>query len=158
MGKTRLRFDGQLASDLRILQAAEGSTWGSAYTDVQLLIEALADYGDELEGHEHNSPSKPLLASRPWAVYTLRRTPPNEVAIQASAPPVLRIPYAWVKDDHDELYALVLFVADKSDTQDQDQWYDDLASDVVKAVKAWLSNHPDHRIMTHEGLARRRSY
>lgn len=152
MSSTPLKFDSQLLNDLRALLSSEGTAWGSAYTDVQMLIEALADYGHELEGHEHDSPSKPLLASRPWAVYTLRRTPPNEVALRATGEPVLRIPYVWVKDSQGELYALVLFVADKSNVEDEDRWYIELAGDVVEAVNAWRSTHPDHLIMTHRGL------
>ena len=149
VGSVKIRYTKELVGQLKVLMA-EGTVFGSPYADVQSLVEALRDWGHEIEGYENDAASKPLLASRPWAVFTLRRTPPTLYSPQAKDEPVLRLPYVWMVDHlSGEHFALLVLIADKSNTDDEKQWYTDLAGLVQQAVEMWRKQYPDHAVLSH---------
>ncbi len=59
---------------------------------------------------------------------------------------MLRVPYLWFRDtDTGDEIAVVLFIADKSDCEDQDKWYEQLAEQVTIVANQWRKDHPTHR-------------
>ena len=153
MGKTSIKFTSLLVDQMRALVAAGETGFGSTYGDSQELIEALVNWGHEIEGHDNDSASKPLLACRPWAVFTLRRTPPTIYTPRATGEPVLRFPYVWMVNlDSGERFALLLFVADKSGTSDEKKWYKDLSESVKRIVNEWRQQHPNHHVLSIHGI------
>lgn len=117
--------------------------------EITQLIDALEQYGHEIEGDASEDPSHPIVISR-LAMFALRRTPPTDYTPYATDPPIIRIPYVWFIDTATrEDLAVVMLMGDKAELQNH--WYPAKVAHIENTlVPAWERTHP-----THQAIVRR---
>lgn len=125
----------QLCSDEELLELAG---------EITQLIDALEQYGHEIEGDASEDPSHPIVISR-LAMFALRRTPPTSYTPYATEPPIIRIPYVWFVDTAtNEQFAVVMLMGDKAELQNL--WYPAKVTHIENTlVPTWERAHPSHR-------------
>lgn len=96
---------------VRWLEAVAGHD-EEVFGELMALLEALEDYGRELED-EQREESHPVLSSR-FDMHALRRAPPSRAAPFADSPPVLRILYAICRTTAGAEVAVALLGGDKT--------------------------------------------
>jgi hypothetical protein len=128
------------ATQLEVLHQSDRSV----FADVVALVTALADFGREIEGNDHGAdPSHPIITSK-YDVWALRRTPATQFTPEANGAPVLRIPYVWMENGRGGVYALVLFIGDK--TELGNKWYPAAVARIEgEFLPKWEGAHPGHR-------------
>lgn len=112
--------------------------------EVSQLIQALEEYGHDIEGEDEADASHPVVTAR-VRMFALRRTPPTEYAPYADRPPVLRIPYVWFVDgDSGQEVAVVMFLGDK--TLLGNAWYPQAIAKIEgQYIHSWIAAHPKHQ-------------
>lgn len=110
-----------------------------------MLLDALEQYGHEIEGDAPDDASHPIVISN-LAAFALRRTPPTAYTPYATKPPVLRIPYVWYRDitTNGEL-AVVMSIGSK--TTLGHLWYPAQVQLIEsRLAPEWERTHHDHRV------------
>lgn len=95
------------------------STDEEVFGEVMALLTALEEHGRDLDD-ETQEESHPVVTSR-YDMHALRRTPPSAAAPYATRPPVLRVLYAYCKNNDGHDVAIVLLGGDK--TTLANHWY-----------------------------------
>lgn len=137
-----VRFHPKFVTQLADLQAQPDLNLVVA--DVLALVDALAEFGHDLEGTGDHDASHPIVISR-FHTFALRRTPPTAYTPTARRPPVLRIPYVWFTDTDtaDEL-AVVMCLGDK--TRLGSQWYSPTVAEIeTRLIPSWSRSQPAHQ-------------
>lgn len=109
------------------------------FGELMALLEALEDYGHELED-EQREESHPVLSSR-FDMHALRRTPPSQAAPFADSPPVLRILYAICRTTAGAEVAVALLGGDKT-TLGSD-WYPVNLAEAEHRLTQFCQQHSD---------------
>ena len=86
------------------------------YAEILALVDAIRRFGRELTDPE----SHPVVTSK-FDMHALRRTPPSNTAPFADSPPVIRILYAFCRNELGTHVAVVLLGGDKTDLGNR--WY-----------------------------------
>ncbi len=101
--------------------AEENSEMADWFGQIMALVNALAEYGHDLEGYEGDAPSHPIVTSR-YQMFALRRTPPTRYTPLATKPPIIRIPYVWFTNTHtNQEFPYIMLIGDKTDLSND--WY-----------------------------------
>ena len=116
--------------------------------EVSALLTALAEHGHDLEGEADGDPSHPIITSR-YQMFALRRTPPTTYTPYADKPPVVRIPYVWFRDEHNDELAVVMLMGDK--TKLRNHWYPTHVNEIEnRLIPGW-----EHSNLGHHAILRR---
>lgn len=114
------------------------------FGDVSALLQALEEFGHEIEGDQPEDASHRIVTSR-YELFALRRTPPTAYTPYAQDRPVIRIVYAWCEESAGSEGAVVMLMGDKA--QLGNTWYDRVVRQVEDTmIREWEQRHPRRRI------------
>lgn len=142
---TYVRFHPLFVRQLEALSnEAKSSGWlMDPFGEVMALLRALEDFGHDIEGHQTEDASHPIVTSR-FQMFALRRTPPTVHTPYADEPPVLRIPYVWFDRAEGGEVAVVMLIGDK--TERGNDWYPSTVKQIEGTmIGEWHQRHPTHR-------------
>ena len=120
------------------------------FGEVSALLQALEDFGHDIEGDQPDDASHRVDSSR-YELFALRRTPPTVHTPYADGPPVIRIVYAWCDEADGSEAAVVMLMGDKSRLGNL--WYGGIVGQVEGAmISEWERRHPQHKIQRRRHL------
>lgn len=110
-----------------------GDATQTVIEDVAALLTALGRYGRTLGLEESRR-----IVSSSIDMHELRRTPASDTLPHATAPPVIRVLYAFVRGDDGEV-AIVLHGGDKGERGND--WYDDFVPLAEDRYRTFCAKH-----------------
>lgn len=112
--------------------------------EVTQLLDALEQYGHQIEGEADDDPSHPVVSSR-LRMYALRRTPPTVYTPYANQPPIIRVLYTWFNNQGTGTeIAVVMLMGDK--TTLKNHWYPPKVTEIETVLAPeWEHHHPTHK-------------
>ncbi len=114
------------------------------FGEVSALLQALEEFGHEIEGEQPEDASHRIVSSR-YELFALRRTPPTVYTPYAQGRPVIRIVYAWCEEAAGSEAAVVMHMGDKARLGNT--WYDGVVRQVEETmIRDWEHRHPRRRI------------
>ena len=122
--------------------ATTNSEMAELFGEIMALVNALSEYGHEIEGYETDTPSHRIVTSR-YKAFALRRTPPTTITPLATEPPAIRIPYVWFTDINTEKeIPYIMLVGDKTNLGND--WYPGVVNLIeTKLIKQIETQYPN---------------
>lgn len=140
-----VRFHPKFASQYECLaeQAGGSDDLLELFGEISALIQALEDFGHDIEGDQPDDASHPIVISR-YQTFALRRAPPTRFTPYAYNPPILRIPYVWFDAGGRDETAVVMLFGDK--TNRGNDWYPHIVQQIEKSmIPEWEQRHPQQK-------------
>lgn len=138
-----IRYHPQAAAWLRQLAEQDEEVIG----EVVALLTALEIHGRDLVDDRREESHR--VATSPYDLHALRRTPPTEATPYAISPPVIRILYCFCIDGGDEI-ALVLIGGDK--TTKGNRWYPPAIAEAHARIREYMTKYPSIKPLRKQGF------